>query len=34
VEKYEWIVNGEAQKKIDDYMEEDHTFEEYCEVSI
>ena len=25
-------MNGEAQQEIDDYMAEEHTFEEYCEV--
>ena len=32
VEKYNWVVNGEAEKQVDEYMGEDHTFEEYCEV--
>ena len=33
MEKYSWIVNGEAQKQVEEYMEETHTFSEYCEVS-
>ena len=34
VEKYNWIVNGDAQKQIEQYMTEEHTFEEYCTVSM
>ena len=32
VEKYDHLVNGEAQQEIDDYMAEEHDFEQYCEV--
>ena len=32
VEKYDHLVNGEAQQEIDDYMAEEHDFEHYCEV--
>ena len=33
VEKYSFIVNGEAKAEIEQYMSEEHTFEEYCDVS-
>ena len=32
-EKYDSLVNGEAQEEIEEYMRGDHTFEEYCEVT-
>ncbi len=34
MEKYNWIVNGDAQKQIEQYMTEEHTFDEYCTVSM
>ncbi len=27
-------MNGEAQKQIEDYMAEEHTFKEFCEVHV
>ena len=32
VDTYDWVVNGEAKTKIQTFMDEDHTFEEYCKV--
>ena len=32
VKKYDWVVNGEARKQIDEFMSQEHSFEEYCNV--
>ena len=32
VDRYDYIVNGEALKEIHEYMEVEHTFSEYTEV--
>lgn len=32
VDKYSYVINGEAKDEIMKYMEEEHTFEEYSEV--
>lgn len=32
VEKYDGVVNGDAKAKIEKFMSEDHTFDEYCQV--
>lgn len=34
VEKYEHLCSGEAQAKVDKFLEDEHTFEEYCQVSL
>ena len=31
VDRYTWLVNGEAASSIETFMTEEHTFEEYCE---
>ena len=33
VDRYDYVVNGEALKEIHEYMEVEHTFAEYTEVS-
>lgn len=33
VKRYDYIVNGEALKEIQDYIKYDHTFAEYQKVS-
>ena len=32
VDKYNYIVSGEELGRIEQFMQEEHTFEEYCEV--
>jgi hypothetical protein len=34
VDRYDYIVNGEALAEIQKYMEVEHTFAEYTEVLI
>ena len=31
VEKYSWLINGEAAAAIEKFMAEEHVFDEYCE---
>ena len=33
VDRYDYVVNGEALKEIHQYMEVEHTFSEYTEVT-
>ena len=33
MDRYDYIVNGKASQEIDTFMKEQHTFEEYIEVS-
>ena len=34
VDRYDYVVNGEALKEIHEYMEVEHTFAEYTEVCM
>lgn len=34
VKRYDYIVNGEALKEIQEYVKYEHTFAEYQQVSI
>lgn len=33
-DQYDYIVNGEALQQIEAFMAEEHTFDEYCAVSV
>lgn len=32
VDSYDWLVNGTAQAKVETFMEEEHSFDEYTKV--
>ncbi len=34
VDSYDWLVNGMAQAQVETLMEEEHSFDEYIEVSL
>lgn len=34
VDKYQHLCNGEEEAKVKAFLAEEHTFEEYCKVSI
>lgn len=34
VDSYDWLVNGTAQARVEKFMEEEHSFDEYTQVII
>lgn len=33
VKHYDWLVNGTAQAQVEDFMKENHSFDEYTKVT-
>lgn len=33
VDKYDWLVNGTAQTQMEKFMREEHSFDEYTQVT-